>query len=122
MSAPRFTEAVVVAALGSALAGVSYHALIYLLPVSDALRLVIAITGLGYTLWLAARAPARSGRVFVSALWGVGTLCTLVLDPPILLHLLTQLAFFWLMRVLCHHRGVLHGATESRKDGAAVGY
>ncbi len=107
MRTPGFPEAVLVAAIGCVAAGIAYPALTFLLPVHEALRLVIAITGLGYMLWLSARAPARSGRVFVMALWCVGTVCTLVLDPPIVLHLATQLGFFWLLRVVCHHRGVL---------------
>lgn len=120
MRTPGFAEAVLIAAIGCVLAGVSYAALGYLLPSYEAVRLVIAMTGLGYMLWLAARAPARSGRVFVMAIWCVGTLCTLVLDPPVVLHLATQLAFFWLLRLVCHHRGVLIACVDAAIGIAAM--
>ena len=113
MRAPGFAEAVLVAAIGCGLAGVGFVALSYLLPTYDSLRLVIAMTGLGYMLWLAARAPARSGRVFVMAIWCAGTLCTLVLDPPVVLHLATLLTFFWLLRVVCYYRGVLIACVDA---------
>ncbi len=120
MRTPGFVEAALVAAIGCLLAGVTFTALGYLLPTYDAIRLVIAMTGLGYMLWLAARAPSRSGRVFMVVTWCAGTLCTLVLDPPIMLHLATQLVFFWLLRVVCYHRGVLMACVDAAIGVAAM--
>lgn len=113
-----FPEAVATALLGAGLAGAGFHAALLVFTTYDASRLVILAVGLFYASYLLLRAPRRDGRVLALTLWLLATGLTVVLDPPVLFYLLGQLLMFWLIRVLCHHRRLVHAVL----DGIICGF
>ena len=81
------------AALAAALGGSALmFALAGVVAAPLALRAVVAAVGLGYLLYLLARAGGRTGRVSMLLAWAVATGVTLVLDPPLLLHVAVHAA------------------------------
>ena len=92
MKRPSFLEGAGVALIASILGGGAALVLAPVLGNATALHLVIASVGLGYLLYLLARARARVGRVCILALWALGTGAAMALDSPLVVHALVQLA------------------------------
>ena len=112
MKSPTFLEGVFVA-LSAALAGtLAYSAFGLVLPGAVSLRLLIAVLGLGYLLYLLGRSRERIGRVSILASWlGVAGLLW-VLSPPLSLYLLVHLAMIWVARSLYFHQGPLGAVAD----------
>ena len=85
-----------------------------------ALRAVVAAVGLGYLLYLLARAGGRTGRVSMLLAWAVATGVTLILDPPLLLHVAVQVALASLARAFRAHRSVLPALADLALSALAV--
>jgi hypothetical protein len=107
MRAPGFGEGVAVALAGATGAGVLLFALAGVVDGALALRVVVASAGLGYFLYLLAGTGVRVGRPSAVIAWCLFTGVTLALDPPLLLHLCTQVGLASLLRGLRVHRSVL---------------
>lgn len=71
------------------------------------LRALVAALGLGYLLYLLVRTNTRVGKVSTMLVWALLTGVTLVLNPPLLVHLCTQVGLVWLLRAFCVQRSVL---------------
>jgi hypothetical protein len=84
------------------------------------LRGTVAVLGLGYLLYLLAPGPRRTGKVTMVLLWAVITAATLALDPPLLLHLVAQLALVSGARAVWIHRGVLPALADLALCAASV--
>ena len=72
-----------------------------------ALRGVVAALGLAYVLYLLSLGGRGAGKVSAVLVWAVASATTLALDPPLLFHLLVQLAVAWLLRVVRVHKSAL---------------
>ena len=107
MRRPGFLEGALVAVVGSAGAGVTFAALAGVVPLGLALSGVVTAVALGYLLYLLSRTPRRVGRVTALAGWLVLTGAMVVLDPPLVIHVLVQAGALWLVRALHYHRSVL---------------
>ncbi len=107
-----FVEAVGVALLCAVAAGAGYHLGQLVLSPYEASRAVILSVGFVYACYLLLRSSRRDGRVLAFTAWALASGVTAVVDPPVLFYLLTQLLMFWLIRVMCHHRRVLHGVLD----------
>jgi hypothetical protein len=105
--APGFAEGVTVALASAIAAGALTSVLGSIVGAPLALRVVVAVVGLGYFLYLLAATRARVGRVSALLAWSLLTGVTLALDPPLLLHLCTQVGLAWMLRALRVHRSVL---------------
>ena len=71
------------------------------------LSALVAALGLGYVLYLLVRSNTRVGKVSTMLVWALVTGVTLALNPPLLVHLCTQVGLVWLLRAFCVHRSVL---------------
>ena len=120
MKAPGFLAGVGVALAGALAASVVVFLLAGVVAMPLLLRLLIAAIGLGYGLWLLARSGVRAGRVSAVVVWTLFTAVTLVLDPPLLLHLSTQVGLIWLLRAFCVHRSVLPALADLGLSAASV--
>ena len=120
MKAPGFLAGVGVALAGALAASVVVFLLAGVVAMPLLLRLLIAAIGLGYGLWLLARSGVRAGRVSAVVVWTLFTAVTLVLDPPLLLHLCTQVGLIWLLRAFCVHRSVLPALADLGLSAASV--
>jgi len=85
-----------------------------------ALRAVVTAVGLGYLLYLLARAGGRTGRPSMLLAWGVATGITLALDPPLLAHVAVQVALASLARAFRVHRSVLPALADVGLSALAV--
>jgi hypothetical protein len=111
MSAPKtppsFGHALVVAFLLS-LAGAAV--LVTLTPFAGgaaALRAVIALLGLSYTLYQIGRSGERVGRITTVALWIGAASFIWFLDLPLVAYVLVHVGLVWLVRSLYHYAGLL---------------
>ena len=72
-----------------------------------ALRAVIALLGLAYTLHAIARSGERVGRVTTIAAWSVVASAAWLLDPPLTGYVLAHIGLVWLARSLYYYSGLL---------------
>lgn len=100
-----FLEGVAVALTGALGGGAAWVLLRALFAPASALPLLISGLGLGYLLYLLARAPTPVGRVSAVLAWVVLTGVTLALAPALLLAV--QLGLLWLVRALYHQHGLV---------------
>ncbi len=95
-------------ALGASLgASILFTVLGAVVPFEALLRLLIAVCGFAYVVYLVLRSRERVGRVVVLALWSTFAAVCWWLSLPLVLYLLAHLGFVWLVRSLYHHGSVL---------------
>ena len=77
-----------------------YTALAPLLPGGALLRLLIALSGLSYILYLLGHSAKRSGRVTAVLVWFAVAGASWFAAPPLAVYLLTHAGLIWLLRSL----------------------
>ena len=107
MTRPSFVEGAGVALMLAVAGGVSFVLLVPLLAGGVVLKGVVAVSTLAYLLYLLARSGARAGRVTAVVAWAMTTVAAWWFAPSLLLYLLAQVGFVWLLRSLLFHGGVL---------------
>ena len=107
MRNPTVFEGAIVAFAGSLSAGALWALLEPLVPGAVLLRVLIAAVGLAYLIYTLVRSRIRVGRVAAGALWVLASGALAVFDPPLLWHLLAQLALIWVVRTWCYYTSTL---------------
>lgn len=107
MSRPGFFEGVLLAAVLSVAGAALFAVAESLLGSVGALRLLLGLLSLAYTLYLLARAPSRTGGVSVMAIWFALNFGLWLFEAPTLVHVITQLGMLWLVRCLYYHSSAL---------------
>ena len=107
MKRPGFSEGVIVALVAALLGSMLFTVLPAVVGLDITLRLVVAVLGLSYVLYLLKRSSEPTGRVVTLALWLLlsGTAWFVVADP--LIYLALHLGLIWLVRTLYHQPGPL---------------
>ena len=106
MKAPTFIEGIGVAITAAAIGEVLFSVLPWFIDQWLATRIVIATLSLSYLLYLLRRAPGKTGRTTLLALWVLSSLAAGALNLGIPLFLLMQLGFIWLIRSLYFSAGL----------------
>ena len=105
MSKPTFLEGVVVAVVASVAGAASFT---ILGPIAaTGLKIVIAVLGLAYALYLVSRSRERTGRVTTIALWMVAAAATWIVSAPLPLYLVIHAGLVWLIRALYFRSSVV---------------
>ncbi|MFB3077962.1 MAG: hypothetical protein ACE1Y4_08125, partial [Lysobacterales bacterium] len=100
MKRPSFLQGVGFALLASFSGGVLFSVLVGPLPSDIVLRSVIAMLGLGYTLYLLSRSSERVGRLTTVMLWSVMFCVSWFGAPSLPIYLLLHVSAIWLVRSL----------------------
>jgi hypothetical protein len=74
---------------------------------ATALRAVIALLGLAYTLHMIARSGERVGRVTTIAAWVVSAAAVWLLGLPLPAYVLAHIGLVWLVRSLYYYSGLM---------------
>jgi len=120
MKRPSFIEGTGFALVAAVAGGVAFTLLVPLFAGGVALRTVVAAAGLAYLLYLLARSGARAGRVSAVAAWALTTALAWWFSPSLLLYLLTQVGFLWLLRSLLFHRGAFAALADLGLSALAI--
>lgn len=107
MRRPGFLQGVLVAAVASFFGGALYAALIAVVGAGAALRLLIALLGLAYVLYLLSCSATRVGRVVTVAGWLAVSAATWLLAPPLALYAVVHVGLIWLVRSLYLYSSVV---------------
>jgi len=78
-----------------------------LVGTGTALRIVIALLGLAYVLYLVARSGERVGRITTIAVWIAGACIAWFAGLPFVAYALVHLGLVWLVRSLYYYSGLL---------------
>lgn len=107
MKRPGFLQGVILAAIVGFFASAVVATLSPFFGLGAALRIVIATTGLAYTLYLLSRSTERVGRVTTIAGWGVLAIATWWSAPPLPLFMMIHVGAIWLVRSLYFHSSLI---------------
>jgi len=103
----------VVAAFALSLAGAGLlFALTEVIDADTALRVVVALLGLGYLLYSITRSPERTGRVTVVVLWLSASVSLWLAAPPAGVYVLLHVGMIWLVRSLYHHSSAVTAVAD----------
>ena len=120
MKRPTFVEGVTVALVASFGASILYAALTTVLPNAWVVRLLVAVIGLGYVLYLLHRSRERVGRIAALAFWTAVAATTWWLQPPLSFYVLAHLGLIWLIRSLYFYSSVLPALTDLALTGLGL--
>ena len=120
MNRPGFLEGTAVAAVASLGGAILHTALLPLCGALFALKILTAVTSLGYVAYLLRRSPRRGGRLATLAAWAVGALAIDALAPAVGWYVGAHLALVWLVRAVHFQRSTPAGLADLGL--AAFGY
>lgn len=113
----------VVAALALSLCGAALlGALTPIVGTASAFRIVVALLGLAYLLYLLARSAERTGRIATVVLWSAASAAAWFAAPPLAAYLLLHVGLIWLARSLYHHSSVLSALADLALSVLAVAF
>ena len=118
--APTFFEGVAVALAASVAGSVVYAVLGTAFDGGDVLRLVIALSALGYLVYLFSRCRERSGRVTTLSAWTIAAALLWFMQPSLLFYLLVHIGMIWLVRSLYFYSSVLTSLADLGLSGVAL--
>lgn len=120
MKALTFWRGVLLAIVISVVGAVLHMVLAKVFGSATTLRLVILVAALGYVLALLAHGPRQDGRVVAALAWlGLAGLL-LVFNPPLILWLLLQTGFIWLLRSLQRYASLIPAGSDALLSGFAL--
>ena len=120
MKRPTFIEGVAVALAMSAFGAAVFGALTMVFATSGVLRVLIAVIGFAYVIYLLARSRERDGRVTVVLAWLILSSLTWLLAPPLPLYIVVHVGMVWLVRSLYFHAGALSALADLGLHGLSV--
>lgn len=120
MKRPTFMEGAVVAAAASVAGAVFFGALTTVFAMDPVLRLLIAVIGLAYVIYLLRRSGERVGRISVLAAWIVLAATIWWLSPSFSVYLLLHVGMIWVIRSLYFHSGILSSAADLGLNALAL--
>ena len=120
MKRPNFIESSIVAFGLSFIASVIFSVMSAFLPTRWLLELIILGLSLGYVVYLLLRSSERIGRVTVFATWCAVGVASWFFSPSVLVLLMVQLGFIWLVRALYYYASVVMALADLVLVGAGV--
>jgi len=117
MKTPGFFEGVLLAVVASVSADVLFVALCWLLPVEQALGLLIVGLSFAYCAYLLIRSHERVGRMTALAVWIALSGAVWFWSPPLPLFLLIHLGMVWLVRSLYFQTGLIAALADLALSG-----
>ncbi|MEW8506990.1 MAG: hypothetical protein AB2598_09810 [Candidatus Thiodiazotropha sp.] len=112
MRRPSFMEGVAVALVASLGVGVLFTVLGAVFAPGFVLRMLIALTGLLYVLYLLRRSGEKVGRISSIALWLLSALLILLTGLSLPLYLLAHLGLVWLIRSLYFYSSLISALAD----------
>jgi len=113
MKSLSFWRAVLLAILISVVSAVCHSLLSKLIGTSTSLRLCVLGAALIYVWAMLAHGPKRSGRVLAALAWLGLALALLAFNPPLLVWLLLQTGFIWLLRALQSYDSLIPAGADA---------
>jgi hypothetical protein len=104
---PTFLEGVAVALVASISVGGLFTVLATLFASGSVLRILIAVTGLFYVLYLLRRSGEKVGRISSITLWLMSAALIWVMGLSLPLYLMAHLGIVWLIRSLYYYASLI---------------
>lgn len=120
MKRPTFFEGVAVAIATSVMGTVLYTVMVSVFPGTAVLRLLIAVLGLGYVIYLLSRSRERIGRLTVSVVWLLAAGTIWIVDPPLMYYVLVHIGLIWLIRSLYFYSSVFPALADLGLNAASL--
>lgn len=117
---PSFLQGVAVAFVLSLVGAVLFTALSTLFAGGFIVRLIIALLGFAYVLYLLRGSRERAGRVATVALWCVGAGAAWFTGIPLALYLVVHVGMVWLIRSLYFYSSALPALADMGLSGLAL--
>lgn len=110
-------------ALALSLAGT---ALLVALPplfgAATSVRIVVALLGLAYVLYVLASSAERTGRITTVVGWSALAAAAWLIEPPLGVYVLLHVAMIWLARSLYHYSSVLSALADLALSAVAAAF
>ncbi|WP_455234009.1 hypothetical protein [Thiogranum longum] len=120
MRPPSFLEGVALALAASIAGSILFTVLAPLFSGATVLRLLIAVIGFGYLIYLLRRSPERIGRISALAVWVVAAGAVWLAQPPLVLYLIIHLGLIWVIRSLYFYGSVLSSLADLGLTGLSL--
>jgi len=120
MKTLSFWRGVLLAALISVVCAVVHLVLSKAMGGSSSLRLCVLGAALIYVWALLALTPKRSGRLLAAVFWLVLAMALIAFNPPLLVWLLLQTGFIWLLRALQSYDSLIPAISDALLSGFAL--
>jgi hypothetical protein len=112
MKRPGFLEGVTIALAASIGGSVIFSALTTVFNADFVLRLLIAVIGLLYVLYLLRRSGEKVGRITTITLWLTSALAVWLMGLSLPLYLMFHLGFVWLIRSLYFYSSLISALAD----------
>jgi hypothetical protein len=120
MKRPGFFEGAGLGLLASVLGSVTFVALRLVFPSETAWALLIALLGLGYTVYLLGRSAERVGRLSTLLFCLIAAGAVWLWSPILPIYLLFYVGLVWLVRSLYFHADLLGALADFGLNGLAL--
>ncbi len=120
MKRPTFFEGVSIALAASLVGSILFTVMTPPFSGGQVLRLLIAVVGFGYSLYLLGRSPVRVGRITAVAFWFLVAGLSWFFVPSISLYLAMHLAAIWFIRSLYFYSSLLSALTDLGLTGFSL--
>jgi hypothetical protein len=104
---PTLVHGIGVALALSLAGGALLFALAPLLVAGTALRLLVALLGAAYLIYLLAGSAQRTGRIATLGIWTAVAAALWITSPPLSLYVLIHVGMLWIARSLYYYSGLL---------------
>jgi len=100
-------EGVLVAVAASLIGTILYTLCIFLFSFEVSIKLTVTLVFSAYLVYLLWRSPGKTGRVTAMVFWGLSLFTLWLINPTLIIYLVTHAAAIWLIRSCLFHSGML---------------
>jgi len=104
---PEFMEGVFVAVAASLIGTALYTLCIFLFSFEVSIKLTVTLIFSAYLIYLLWRSPGKTGRVTAMVFWGLSLFTLWLVNPTLIIYLVTHVTAIWLIRSYFFHSGIL---------------
>jgi hypothetical protein len=119
MNRPGLLEGIAVACIASVAGGLLFLVLAPIFSGEGLLRVLVAVIGLCYVVYLLRRSHERIGRITTLVLWAAGAAAITWFAPSFALYTLSHAGLAWLVRALYHSAGPISALADLGLTGIA---
>ena len=119
---PTLLRGIVVALAASLCGAALLAALPALFGAAAAARIVIALLGLGYVVYVLADSAERTGRVTTVVVWTAAAAGTWLVEPPLGAYALLHIGMIWLIRSLYRYSSILSALADLALTALAAAF